>query len=109
MSKIGIDAPISLFVGIGQGTSRDVASDAGMIKFGVHRAKTGFDVSKAFSIGQLSKCHAEELIEAREGSEAVVTSIPSHTFVEFVSWQEIHELRENVAPTVHWPFLSSGR
>jgi hypothetical protein len=80
-----------------------------MIEFGVHRPKTGFDISKAFSIGQLSKSHTEELIEAGESSETTLTSITSHTFVEFVSWQEIHELREDDAPTVHWPFLSYRR
>ncbi len=77
-----------------------------MIELGMHRTKTGFDVSKAFSISQLSKSHAEELIEAGEASEMTLTSITSYTLVEFVSWQEIHELREDDTPAVHWPFLS---
>jgi hypothetical protein len=49
------------------------------------------------------------LIEAREGSETILTSIMSYTFVEFVSRQEIHELREDDPPTVHWPVLSYRR
>jgi hypothetical protein len=72
----------------------------------MHRPKTGFDVPKAFSISQLSESHAEELIEAGESSETIMTSMMSHAFVEFVSRQEIHELREDDTPTVHWPFLS---
>ena len=61
-----------------------------MIELGLHCAKTGFDVSEAFSIGQLSKSHTEELIEAGESSEAIVASITSHTFVEFVSREKAH-------------------
>ena len=72
-----------------------------MIEFGVHRPKTSFDVSKAFSVGQLSKSHTEEVIETRKSSETILALITSYTFVEFVSRQEIHELREDDPPTVH--------
>ena len=34
LGKVGIDAPLSVFVGFGQSTARDLAADACMIKFG---------------------------------------------------------------------------
>lgn len=92
MSKIRINSPIPFLVGIGQGASGDVALDAGMIEFWFHGSKTGLDVSETFSIGELSEGHAEKLIETREGSDTILASIVPNTFVEFVSWQEIHEL-----------------
>jgi hypothetical protein len=80
-----------------------------MIGFGLHGSKAGFDVSETFAIGELSKGHAEELIETGEGSDTILASIMSHTFVEFVFRQDIHELRKDDSPTVHWPFLSYQR
>ena len=86
MSKIRINSPIPFLVGIGQGASGNVASDTGMIEFGLHGSKTGFDVSETFPIGELSEGHAEKLIETREGSDTILASIVPNTFVEFVSW-----------------------
>ena len=48
--------------GVGQGTSGDFASDADMIEFWLHGAKTGFDVAQAFPVGELCESHTAELI-----------------------------------------------
>ena len=107
LRKVGIDTPVSALVGVGQGTARDFASDAGMIELGLKGPQTGLYISKALSIGQLREGHAQELIEAGEFSESVIALVTAHALVELVSWQEIHQLREDNLSRVHWPSLST--
>lgn len=64
--EVGMDAPVALFVGIGQRGPGNPATDAEMEQFGLMGAQTGFDVAQALAIGQLRESHAKELIEMRE-------------------------------------------
>jgi hypothetical protein len=66
-----------------------------MIKLGLHGPKTRFDIAQTLAIGQLSKGHAEELIEARKVSNVVFAPIPRNALVEFVSGKKAHQLRED--------------
>ncbi len=95
MSEVGVDAPIPFFVGIGQRAARNSASDSCVIKLGLHSPQTCFDIAKALPISQLSKGHGKELIETRKVSNPILALIPSNVFVEFVSREKTHELREN--------------
>ena len=95
VSKVGIDAPIPFFVGIGQRASRNSAPDPCMIKLGLHGSQACFDVAKTLPIGQLSEGHAKELVETRKTSNPVLPSIPVNTFVEFVFRKKALQLREN--------------
>ncbi len=90
LSEIGVDAPISLFVGFGQGAASDGAADACMVKFGIQGPQAGFDIAETFSVGELSEGHTKKLIEAGKCSHSVIALISLNTFVEFVSWQELH-------------------
>ena len=92
LRKVGIDAPVSVLVGLGQGTARDLASDAGVIELGLKGPQTGLNISKTLSIGQLRESHAQELIQTRELAEPVIAPVTAHALVEFVSWQEVHQL-----------------
>ena len=95
LGKVGIDAPISVFVGFGQSTARDLAADACMIKFGSQSSQAGFDIAKALSVSELGEGHTEELIVAREFSDSIVALIPLNAFVELVSGHGIQDLGEN--------------
>jgi len=66
LGEVGIDAPVSLFVGLGQGAPGNRGSNPHMIELGLLSTKTGFDVAKTFAIGQLRKRHDQVLIEAPE-------------------------------------------
>ena len=66
-----------------------------MIKFGLESSQAGFDIAKAFSVSELGKSHAEELIVARELSSPVISLVPLNAFVEFVSGQGVQNLRED--------------
>jgi len=90
MSKVGVDAPIPFFVGVGQRASRNSAPDPCVIKLGLHGPQARFDVAKTLPISQLSEGHAKELVETRKVSNPVLPSIPVNTFVEFVSWEKAH-------------------
>jgi len=106
LGKVGIDPPISVFVGFGQSASRNLAADACMIKFGSQSSQAGFDIAKAFSVSELGKSHTEELIVAREFSDSVIALIALNAFVEFVPGEEIQDLGENDSSSMHPPFLS---
>ena len=62
LSKIGIDAPVAVLVGISEGGARNRAAKAHMIEFGLLSSQTRFDVAQAFSISELSEGEAEKLI-----------------------------------------------
>jgi len=68
MSKVGVDSPVASLVGMGQGVSGDLSPDTHVIEFGFCYAQACLDVPEAFSVSQLSKGHAEELIPARKHS-----------------------------------------
>jgi len=45
LSEVGIDAPVAIFVGFGDGTPSDVSTDSHVVETGFHRAKACFDIS----------------------------------------------------------------
>jgi len=66
MRKVLMNAPIPFFIGISQSTSCNRATDAHMVEFILHPEQAGRDVSKALTIGQLSKEDVKILIETGE-------------------------------------------
>jgi hypothetical protein len=69
-----------------------------VIKSGLHGPKAYFDIAKTLPISQLSKGHAKELIETRKVPKPILALVPVNAFVEFVSGEKAHELRENDSP-----------
>ena len=106
LSKIGVDSPVSVFVGFGQGASSDFVLNSCMIEFGLQGAQACFDLAETFSVGKLSEGHAKKLIEAGKSSDSVIALIPPDTLVEFVFGQKVHELRENDSSRIHRSLLS---
>ena len=62
LGKITVEAPVSVFIGIGNRTARDFAPNAHMIKLVSHCAQAALDITKTFTVGKLGKGHAQELI-----------------------------------------------
>ena len=85
LGKVGIDPPIPDLVGMSQSIARDIPSEAHVIEFPLGRTETCLDVSEAFSIGELSKGHAEELVPARKVFDFVMAMVTVNTFVEIVN------------------------
>jgi hypothetical protein len=69
-----------------------------VIKPGLHGPQAYFDIAKTVSISQLSEGHAKELIETRKVPKPILALVPVNAFVEFVSGEKAHELRENDSP-----------
>ena len=62
LREVGINAPVSSFVGIGQCRAFDRRSNAQVIKLGRLRGKAHFDISEAFPISQLRKSKNAKVI-----------------------------------------------
>jgi hypothetical protein len=106
-SEIGVDAPIAVLIGLGQGVASDVPSEACVIQLGLQGVQTDFDVAQADSVSQLCKGHAQKLIEAREPAGAIIASVFVDTTVELSLGQEGHELGEQETACVHCQVLST--
>ena len=103
LSEVGVDAPVAVFVGIGERAPSDDAAKARVLKFLVKGMEADFDVSQALAIGQLSEGHAEELIETGEVVNLSIAVIASDATVELVFGQRVDQLGEDVAIVEHEP------
>ena len=92
LRKIGLDPPIAVLVGFGQGGARHSAPDSHVIEFAWHGTQTDFDISQTFPVCQLGKRHAEILIHAGKRFDFVVTLIAIDASPKFGSRQEVHDL-----------------
>jgi hypothetical protein len=77
-----------------------------VIEFATHRSEARLDVTKAFTIRELSKAHRQKLVPTRETLLLVVAAIAGYTLLELISRKVVHELRENCLAKVH-PSLSA--
>jgi hypothetical protein len=68
------------------------------------RTQIDFDVAKGLSVGQLGKGHGEELIQAREVFDLVLSVVIGHTAAKRTQWQVEHELRKYELALVHGNF-----
>lgn len=92
LRKVGIDAPIAYFVGVGQGVARHPTPNAHVIEFALLRPKTCFDVSETLTIGELREGHTKVLIEAAEISYLVASAISLDTTSKGMYGKIIHYL-----------------
>ena len=75
MGQIGKDFPWSNSVGVGQCVARDgLAAKAQVIEMLALHAQIDLDVAQRFTGGQLSKRQSQELIEAREVFDFVLST-----------------------------------
>src|SRR5208337_899453 len=103
--KVGVDPPVTRFVGIGQGGARHVAAEAHVIELGADGAQAGFDVAQALAVGQLGERHGEVLIPARQIFQVAITRIAGDALLELLVRKELDQLGKDCTPGVH-PALS---
>ena len=101
LGKVGVDAPVATLVGIGQSTARNPALDAHVVELARLRAQARFDVAQTFSIGQLSKGHAEVLVETGKALDLVRSAIARHATAKRGQRQMLRDLREHQFAQVH--------
>ncbi len=100
-SEVGENAPVPVFVGVGQRAAGDGLADAGVIEFGAEGLQTGFDVAQTVASGQLGKSQDEELFVSGQLADAAVAVVTGDTLVELVFGEEIQELGQDGATFVH--------
>jgi len=101
LGEIGKDAPVAIFIGIGQRAAGGGLADAGVVEFGAEGHQAGFDVAQTFAPGQLGKRQHEELFISGELADAAVAVVTGDTLVELVFGEEVEELGEDGATFVH--------
>jgi hypothetical protein len=84
---------------IGQSAARDARANPEVTEPGFVRAQAHLDVAQALPPGELTKGHAQKLIEAGEALGVAVAIVPSHRAKKGVQRQVLHELREDYRPS----------
>ena len=101
LGEIGKDAPVAMFIGIGQRAAGGGLTDTGVIEFWAQGRQAGFDVAQTFAPGQLGKRQHEELFIGGEFADAAVALVTGDTLVELVFGEAVEELGEDGATFVH--------
>ena len=101
MGEVSEDAPVAVFIGIGQSTAGGGLADASVIEFRAEGREAGFDVAQTFAPGQLCKRQHEELFVGGKFADAAVAVVTGDTLVELVFGEEVEELGEDGATFVH--------
>ena len=101
LSEIGIDAPVTMLVGVRQGIARNLPPEAHVIKLGLLGAQTGFDIAETFAVGELSEGQTKELIPAREFFDVAIALVTIDANLKLVGREKVHELRENGSAKIH--------
>ena len=108
LGEVGVDAPISDRIGIGQGIPRHRTAKSHVVELCCLAAQTGFDVAQAFSVGQLREGHTQILIQTGEVLDLVLASVPGHATTESSQRQMCYHLRKNEFARVHEYRLHPG-
>ena len=109
LREVGVDPPIPLLVGDGQGVPAHPCAEACVIELVLQGTQAGLDVTQAIAIGELAESHAEELVPAAEPTHPRVAAIPLHTPTEVVVGCVLHQLSEDRSAIVHPPLQGKGR
>ena len=107
-----INKVISLLVGIGQGGSRYLSAESDVIKLLVVRVQACLNISQAFTVRNLGKGKAEELIITGKFPDPVIALVFFDALVKLITWQMLQYLCKNGFPGIHRqpsPRLLKGR
>ena len=102
MGKITVDAPVSVFIGIGNRTARDFALYAHVIKLVSHCTQAALNVTKTLTVGELGKGHAQELIQTCERANAIISVVSINATTKFFNGEKAHNLGKYGLAIIHW-------
>jgi hypothetical protein len=103
LGEVGMDAPVALLVGVGQGAARHIAPDTHVVELGVLGAQAGLDVAQALAVAELGEGHAQVLIETGKALHLVMAAIALDRAPEAMKGKVVDQLCENDLARVHKP------
>ena len=92
VSEVGIEAPVALLVGVGEGIAGHAAAQSHVIEFVPVRTQADLDIAQALAVGELGKSQTEELVDAGKGLDVAVALITPDAAAEDMHGQMGHEL-----------------
>lgn len=101
LSEVGINPPVPGLIGMGKGIAGDLSPDAQVIKSGLGCPQADLDIPEAFSVGELSECHAEVLVPAGKADHLVIAVVSIDAFSELVCGNKVHQLGKDRFPGIH--------
>jgi len=90
LGEVGVDAPVSDLVGIGQGIAGDTPPDAHMVELVSRSSEACLDIPQAFSVSELGKCHTEKLVPTGKALDLVIAVVLCDALAKFVDGEEFH-------------------
>lgn len=100
LSECFINSPVSVLVGIGQISPRDIAPDAHGVKMRAS-SQTSLDVAKALPESDLSKSHCQKLISGSHTFACTRHRVTINAASQLLRIQNIHDLGEYESSDVH--------
>jgi len=101
LCKVGVDAPVAHFVGIGQGAARNPTLDAHVVELIRLSTQTRLDIAQALAVGQLREGHAQILIDTGERLDLVFSAVARNATTKRGQRQMLRDLREHEFAQVH--------
>jgi hypothetical protein len=80
-----------------------------VVELALQGAKTSFDVTQTFSVGQLCKRHGEKLIPTGEVLHVVTAMVAGRALLKLLMRQMLDQLREDGLADVHGPLSQAPR
>ena len=101
LGKLGMNAPISEFVGIGQRGAFDLLTEPHVVELRRLRRETDLDVAEALAVSQLGEGHHAKLIGACHALHIAIAVVAIDDAMKGLPRQEVHELSEQRLAEVH--------
>lgn len=101
LGEVSEDPLVPALIGICKSCTANGPTNSQMVQFRWYGSQTRLDVSKAFPSGQLSKCHAQKLIETGERATWTPLGISGYAVPEVGQRKQVHDLREHQPTHMH--------
>src|SRR5450631_3052276 len=109
MCEVGENAPVMRLIGVSQCGARHLALEAHVVQLRTHPTETCFYVAQTLAISELSECHRQIPIPARESPQAGVAIVTGDATAKLPIRQEGDQLREHRAALVHAPLSAAAK
>ena len=83
MGEVGVEAPVALLVGVGEGIAGHAAAQSHVIQFVLVRPEANFNIAQALAVSELGECHTQELVETGKRFDVPIALIPLDATAEW--------------------------